>query len=862
MTIHPSDVTTPGGPEQGPEPLDSELRQALRQLARTPHLLVCCDYDGTLAPIVPNPTDARPLPESITALRNLAAMPSTTAAVISGRSLRDLAALSRLPGEVHLVGSHGSEFDIGYVTAMDDDNAALLRRVDQSLAELTDGVPGVSLERKPASIAVHVRRADPDAAATVLRALDEGPVTWPGVHVTKGKEVVELAVVETNKGSAVDILRHRTGATAAIFVGDDATDERAFARLHGPDISVKVGPGDSLAQYRIADPHDVARLLAMMVEERLSWLTGVDAVPIERLSLLADGASVALVTPHGAISWLCHPDPDSPAVFAHLLGGEAAGHFSVHPVRQAMPLAQAYVADTWTLRTRWPGLDVLDYLEVQPPNDGTRRHARLVRVLQGTARARVVFAPRPEFGGVPVRLQPGPDGVVVVGSAEPMVLHAPGLDWEVHRDGMHDTAVATVDPGAGSVVLELRLGTDDLSDRTEPEPERRARTESYWRSWVSGLRLPATRRAAVVRSALTLKALCYQPTGAVLAAATASLPEQIGGIRNWDYRYCWPRDASMSVEALVQLGSTAEADAFLDWLAGVLETVGRPEQLHPLYTIFGRTLGAEAVVDTLPGYAGSRPVRVSNAAQGQLQLDVFGPVASLLAVLADERGAVSDRDWLLAQELVAAVEARWYEPDHGIWEIRDVPRHHVHSRVMCWQTVDRGLTLAAARGVDRPDWKQLRDRIAENLFLHGTDPQTGAFGTAFESRDADAATLAVILSGMLDGSDPRAQATVAHVESELRRGPTVHRYLFDDGLPGHEGGMHICTGWLIEAYLAVGRHEDAEQLFEAMLATAGPTGLLPEQYDGVRGRSLGNHPQAYSHLSVIRAALLFDAIAR
>jgi len=836
------------------ESLPAELRRAIVQIARTPRLLVACDYDGTLAPIVSNPDEARPLPESVGALRSLAGLHETTTAVISGRALRDLATLSRLPGEVHLVGSHGSEFDIGFVHALDDQARDLHRRLERELDRLADGVAGVQLEVKPASIAVHVRRAERDAAKRILAEIHNGPATWEGVSTTDGKEVVELSVVQTDKGRALDTLRHQVGATAAIFLGDDVTDEKAFARLSGPDLGVKVGDGETLAGYRIRGPEDVATVLAFVLEERRNWLYGEQAPPIERLSMLANERSVALITPDARLTWLCHPGPDAPAVFADLLGGSGAGHFSIKPYRNGLPLGQRYLPSTMTVETRWSRLLVTDYLEP----GGHAHRTDLVRVISGSATASVVFAPRPEFGGVPVRLMAEEDGLRVLGTSEPIVLRAPGVTWEITSDGLHDTASALVQPTEDlPVVLELRCGTTELGPHERSEVDRRAKAGAYWSDWATGLKLPHVETELVARSALTLRGLCNSETGGVLAAATSSLPEEIGGVRNWDYRYCWVRDAAMTVRELVGLGSVAEAEGYLGWLHEVLDTLAGPERLHPLYTISGAQLGAEAVIETLPGYAGSRPVRVGNLANHQVQLDVFGPVVELVCALAKVRGELRDREWELVQAMAEAVTRRWSEPDHGIWEERHVPRHRVYSRVMCWVTVDRAIKLGEIYEREIPAaWHDLRGTIADDVLTNGWNEEVQAFTTAYDGTDLDAASLFVGLSGLLDPSDDRFQSTVTAIEAELRSGSTVYRYRRDDGLPGNEGGFHLCAAWLIEAYLLSGRRTEAEELFEQMIDAAGPTGLLPEQYDPIAERSLGNHPQAYSHLGLIRCAKL------
>jgi trehalose-phosphatase len=848
------------------EPLDTELRAAAARVARVPVLLVACDYDGTLAPLVPDPTRAVPLPEAVAALRALASLPQTTVAVISGRALRDLAVLSRLPSEVHLVGSHGSEFDIGFVDALAPDLQQLRTELVETLSGLVRRRPGIRLEIKPASIAVHTRAASPEVARLVLESIRTGPATWPGINVTQGKEVIDLSVITTNKGLALDSLRTRMSASAVVFFGDDVTDENAFAQLHGPDLAVKVGAGDTLAHHRVSGPVDAVRLLGLLLHHRRQWLFGERAVPIERHSMLANGRTVALVTPDARITWLCHPRPDSPALFADLLGGPPAGHFAVTLERGGLPLGQRYLPGTMTVETRWSGLTITDWLDVNPVGSGGSRLSgnhgtALIRVLSGTARAKVEFAPRPEFGQLPIRLQPLGEGLLVLGSSEPIALHSPGVEWDIAGDGGNEIARATIDLSAtgGSSALELRLGTSNVSAYPILAGKRQEVTEQRSQEWAASLRLPSVAHDTVLRSALTLRGLCHQPTGAILAAATSSLPEELGGVRNWDYRYCWLRDAAMTARVLVDLGSLDEAEGLLAWTMRVVDaTGGHPERLHPLYAVDGNELGAEAVIDTLPGYAGSRPVRVGNAANRQVQLDVFGPVADLIAAVVDLRGPTPP-DVAVLEAMAEAVERRWHEPDHGLWEARLPPRHHVYSKVMCWLAVDRAIQVGERHGTPIHDgWRELRTTIAENVLTHGWHDDVGAYTVAYGYRDLDASSLWIGLSGLLADDDPRFLSTVLAIEAELRSGATVYRYLWDDGLPGREGGFHICTAWLIEAYLRTGRRTEAEELFDQMLDCAGPTGLLPEQYDPEAERGLGNHPQAYSHLGLIRCALLLD----
>jgi trehalose-phosphatase len=866
------------------EPLDGELRAAVARVARVPMLLVACDYDGTLAPIVEDPTKAVPLHEAVAAVRALAALPQTTVAVISGRALRDLAALSRLPGEVHLVGSHGSEFDVGFIDALDSEAQDLRTELVETLTALARRREGVRLEIKPASVAVHVRGAAAEVKQILLEAIRTGPATWPGINVTLGKEVVELSVVATHKGMAIDTLRTQLSASAVVFIGDDVTDENAFAHLHGPDLGIKIGSGETRAHFRVADPYEAARVMALVLQHRRQWLFGERSVPIERHSMLANGRTVALVTPDARITWLCHPRPDSAAIFADLLGDSSAGHFTVSPERDGLPLGQRYRPHTMTLETRWSGLTVTDWLDYHPVGDRAveagaalgaaistsgygpePQGTALIRVLTGSTRVRVEFAPRPEFGQLPIRLQPLNDGLLVLGSNEPIALHSPGVEWDILAETGGQSARATVDlkECGGTATFELRMGTDNVEPYPISVDKRREETERRWRDWAASLDLPSLARDEVLRSALTLRGLWHEPTGSILAAATTSLPEDIGGQRNWDYRYCWLRDSAMTARALVELGSLEEAESLLAWMLRVVEaTGGHPERLSPLYAVDGAELGPEAVIDTLPGYAGSRPVRVGNLAKQQLQLDVFGPVADLIAAVADHRVLGPD-DLNLMEAMVSAVERRWHEPDYGIWEFRLAPQHHVYSKVMCWLTVDRALKVWSKQELpERPEWVELRDTIAAHVLEHGWNPAVGAYTMAYGEDQLDAASLWIGLSGLLADDDPRFLATALTIEAGLRSGSVVYRYKldaqWDDGLVGNEGGFHLCTAWLIEAYLRTGRTADARELFAQMLDCAGPTGLLPEQYDPEAERGLGNHPQAYSHLGLIRCALLLD----
>ncbi len=833
------------------------LDQHLEEIACVPVLLVASDYDGTLAPIVADPTDAKPHREAIVALKMLAAMPQTHVAIISGRALRDLAQLTSMPEDVHLVGSHGSEFDLDFATSLPTEAAQLHDRVMADLSEIAARNGGLSIEQKPASIALHYRNAPEEDAQKALEAVMQGPASFEGVFTKHGKKVVELGVIATNKGTALETIRHRVGASAVTFFGDDKTDEDAFATLTGPDVAVKIGSGESLAPYRVSGPGDVAQVLARLSELRARWLEGAAAVPIEQHAVLSDQRTVALVTPGARISWLCVPRIDSPALFADLVGGPAAGHFSIRCPDGSEPIQQAYTGDSLVLQTRWKDFTVTDFLDCSGGRPIQRAgRTDLVRLIEGTGRALAEFAPRLDFGRVPTRLFQREGGLEIEGTLDPIVLRSTGVDWSIVEEGSHQTAWAELNLDTGPVALELCYGTGSLRDGVSAVKERRLLTECFWSAWADHLKLPTVEPDLVRHSALVLKGLCYGPSGSISAAGTTSLPEHIGGVRNWDYRYCWLRDAAMSAAALVKLGSNREAMQYLDWVLEVVDACDSPERLQPLYTVTGGSLGVEADLGELAGYGGSRPVRVGNSAARQVQLDVFGPIVDLVALLLDQDAPLSSQHWRLVEAMVQAVDKRWHEPDHGIWEIRRPRRHHIHSKVMCWVTVDRAIRIADRfLDRDRQDWKALRKKIAQDVLEHGFKPQVNAFTAAYDDVDLDAASLFVGLSGLLEPDDPRFRGTLEAIEKGLLDGPTVYRYRSDDGLPGFEGGFHICASWLVDAYLLVGRIDDAQELFGQIIAQAGSTGMLSEQYDPTAKRALGNTPQAYSHLGIIENAI-------
>lgn len=831
----------------------------LNTIAHAPLLLVACDFDGTVAPIVTVPEAARMDERCRAALGALGRLPCTSVALISGRPMSWLReAAGALPDPL-LYGSHGAETPRG---AKEQPLTGRVNRLTSRLKSIVPRWPGVHVEEKPFGAAVHYRRANPSVAGEVTDVARSIASEFVGVVVKLGSMVVELTTSAEDKGDALRAAKRRSGATHALFIGDDVTDEDAFKELSGGDLGIKVGPGPTHADQRVAGVEEVAATLEALHAARRAYFDARKPVPLQAHSVLSDFRTVAVVGPTADISWLCLPRIDSPALFAGLLGGPKAGGFSITPYGGAVkPPVQRYLPSSMVLESRWPTMTLLDYLDCSSGRPSQRAgRSDLVRVLTGTGIVRIVFAPRVDFGrmATPLRVGIGGSSIEVPDAPDPTVLVSPGVNWTVDRSGGHDTAEAIVDLGrlGGSLTLELRYGTHNRDASIVPEPERRRATESLWASWATGLSLPPVHTAAVERSALMLKALTYGPTGALLAAATTSLPEQAGGCRNWDYRFCWPRDAAMAATALLRLGSSFEAMRLAEWLVGVIDRLESPERLRPLYGVGGEDLPPEAQISELSGYADSRPVRVSNAAAHQVQLDVFGPIADMLATMAERGVPISPDYWRLTKAIVSAVEARWREADHGIWEIRGPRRHHVHSRLMCWHAVDRSLVVhRAVLGRANPAWEGLRDRIAADLMANGWNERVGSFTAAYGVDDLDATALLIGLTGFLPSQDARWVRTVDAVERDLRRGATVLRYRCDDGLPGREGGFVVCACWLVEALLTIGRVEEADRLLDAVVAQAGPTGLLTEQYDDWTGAALGNFPQAYSHLGLVNAAI-------
>ncbi len=839
----------------------SLLGEELRRLAAVPVLLVASDYDGTLASLVDDPDDAVANPESVSALRAIGRADHTFAALISGRSLSDLRAVTSMDEAIRLVGSHGSEFDVGFVADLDSGRSDLRVQIIAAAHQISSDIGG-RVEEKPAGLAFHLRGVDPDTAARATAALESGPGSWDGVFCQHGHDIVELTITATHKGDALERIRGEVGATAVLFLGDDTTDEDAFATLRGPDVGIHIGQKETAAGFRVDSPDTVARILALLSELRSDWLTGSGLAPIEQHSLLSDQRTAAIVDPNGRIVWMCVPRIDSGAVFAELLGGASGGSFDIRPLDGSAAVAQNYRTGSMILETRFEDFAITDYMDVS--GNRTRQFAGrtdLVRTLEGTCEVCITFAPRLDFGRIPTALEAVDNGVRIRGAVDPLVLSCAGDAWEgcewvVTDDGSHQTARANVDLMKGALVLELRAGTDSIDAHPRTEFDRQSDTHRFWTQRSEQLHRTTRYPEQVERSAITLQALQHGPTGAIVAAATTSLPEYLGGVRNWDMRYSRVRDGALSSLALLELGSTIEARRFIDWLKRVFDVRPETDRLSPIYLVTGRHLPPEAEITGLPGYGGSRPVRVGNAADMQVQLDLYGQLLQVINAMKDQRVKLSVSDWRLVENLVVSVAHRWEEPDHGIWENRTHPEHYVHSKVYCWLAVDRGIRISK-QFCDRvpTTWKALRKKIAADILERGWNDRRQCFTEYYGSNELDVGALAVGLSGLLAPNDPRFIATVDAVRRELVTDGTVYNSHSDDGLPGRRHGVHLATSMLIDALLLIGRTGEAEELLDRLARDAGPTGLFSAQIDPKDRRALGNLPTAASHAGFIMNAV-------
>ncbi|QDQ10802.1 glycoside hydrolase family 15 protein [Streptomyces spectabilis] len=582
--------------------------------------------------------------------------------------------------------------------------------------------------------------------------------------------------------------------------------------------------------------------------------------PIEDYALIGDHQTAALVARTGSIDWLCLPRFDSAACFAALLGEDEHGHWRIAPKGADTCSRRAYRPDTLVLDTEWDTPDgTVRVTDFMPQRDRAPDLVRVVEGVEGEVTVRSTLRLRFDYGSVAPWMRrsrghrvavAGPDAVWL--RAEPDVrawgrAHATHAEFTV-RAGERVTFVLTWHPShepRPPLIDTGRALRDSVDD---------------WRAWAARCRYEGPHRDAVVRSLITLKALTYAPTGGIVAAPTTSLPEEIGGVRNWDYRYCWLRDSTLTLGALLTAGYREEAGAWRDWLLRAV--AGDPADLQVMYGLGGERRLPESEAGWLPGYADSVPVRLGNAAVCQHQLDVYGEVVDSLWLARQSGMATRPHGWRMQLALMEFLRKVWREPDEGLWEVRGPRRQFVHSKVMAWVAADRTVRTLEERPElegDTDRWRRLRDEIHDEVCARGYDADRGTFTQSYGSTELDAAVLLIPRVGFLPPDDPRVLGTIDAVREDLgTREGFVRRYSTDgftvDGLPGHEGVFLACSFWLADALHLSGRTKEARALFERLLDLCNDVGLLAEEYDAAEHRQLGNFPQAFSHVGLVTTA--------
>jgi GH15 family glucan-1,4-alpha-glucosidase len=577
---------------------------------------------------------------------------------------------------------------------------------------------------------------------------------------------------------------------------------------------------------------------------------------IEEYGLIGDMQTAALVGRDGGVDWLCLPRFDSPSCFSAIVGDERHGRWRVAPAGEVRATSRRYRPGTLILETEFETDDgvarVIDFMPRRA--EGPPRLMRIVEGLRGKVPMRMEVALRPDYASIIPWVERAADGVVVTAGPDAFRLTTP-LPLDV------DSGTVTADFIIVEGARERLTLTWHLSYEPTPPVEDAdsalARTEAWWREWSDRCTYRGPYRDEVLTSLIALKGMTDETTGAVIAAPTTSLPEELGGVRNWDYRYCWLRDSVLALEALLGAGYTEEALGFRDFLLRV--GTGDPSTIQIMYGVGGERRLTEFELDDLPGYEGSRPVRIGNAASEQFQLDVYGEVVGVGFLGAEVMGRIEKWLWPRWRPIVEHVETIWRQPDDGIWEARGPRQHYTYSKVMAWVVFDRAVRLAERFGLEGPvdRWKQVRDEIHNEVCERGYDPERRTFAQYYGSQELDASVLNIPLVGFLPATDDRVTGTIDAVWRELGRDGFVSRYSTaqtDDGLPGDEGQFLACSFWLVSALALNGRVEEARELFERLSGLANDLGLLAEEYDVGHKRQVGNFPQAFSHLTLIGAA--------
>ncbi|WP_338054191.1 glycoside hydrolase family 15 protein [Streptomyces spiramenti] len=591
---------------------------------------------------------------------------------------------------------------------------------------------------------------------------------------------------------------------------------------------------------------------------------------IEDYALIGDMQTAALIGRDGSADWLCLPRFDSHAVFAGLLGTDDHGCWRLGPApaegaEPAPATRRRYKGDSLILESEWDTprgtVRVTDFM---PPRDGAPQLVRIVEGVSGRVPMRSALRMRFSFGWVVPWVHKVDDRLVAVAGPDSVWLDTA---TETYGEDLTTYSDFTVAPGERvAMTISWQPSHKEPPPRAEPE-EALATTEEFWREWVTHCTYHGPYREAVVRSLITLKALTYAPTGGIVAAPTTSLPEAIGGSRNWDYRFTWLRDAAITLSSLLRTGYREEAQAWREWLLRAV--AGDPENLQIMYGIAGERELGETELDWLPGYENSKPVRVGNGAAGQLQLDVYGEVTEALYLAHMTGLARNDHSNLLLLKLIGYLEKHWNEPDEGIWEVRGPRRHFTHSKVMAWVAVDRAVKLIESGEVDGPldRWRELREDIHRDVCEKGYDPQRNTFTQSYGSQELDASLLLIPQMGFLPPDDKRVIGTVEAIQRELSTPDGfILRYPVAegdetgvDGLIGEEGAFLACSFWMADDLAMIGRVDEARRLFERLLALRNDLGLLAEEWDSHGQRQVGNFPQAFSHVPLVDTALRLTA---
>ncbi|OBH16744.1 glycoside hydrolase family 15 protein [Mycolicibacter sinensis] len=581
------------------------------------------------------------------------------------------------------------------------------------------------------------------------------------------------------------------------------------------------------------------------------------SAPIEDYALLGDLHTAALLGRDGSIDWLCLPRFDSPACFAALLHDESAGYWRIAPAAGGPATRRGYRGDTLVVDSEWDtGDGTVRVTDFMPPRGKAADVVRIVEGISGRVPVRMDLAIRFDYGNVVPWMRRSEEGLIAVAGPDTVCLSSP-----VTMRGENMTTVAEFEVSAGDKVPFVLTHTPShlLPDAVRSEAMHAlGKTLSFWQNWIDQCRYRGQWSDAVRRAVITLKALTYAPTGGIVAAATTSLPESLGGVRNWDYRYCWLRDATFTLQALLGTGYVAEAKAWREWL--VRAVAGDPAKLQIMYGLDGTRRLPELTLDWLSGYEGSAPVRVGNDAAGQFQLDVWGEVLDGLNLALDSGLECEDTAWDIQRALLDFLEGNWHQPDASLWEVRGPQRHFVHSKVMAWAGVDRAVHAVQTHGRDGPvdRWRALAAAIHADVCEHGFDAERQTFTQSYGSAGLDSALLLIPRVGFLPWDDPRVVGTVAAVQRELSSDGFLRRYDTDqgsvDGLPGSEGAFLVCTFWLADALHGIGRRDEARALFERLLSLRNDVGLLSEEYDTAAGRLVGNTPQAFSMVGLVNTA--------